>query len=176
MDNSRRTVHPQLRRSIRCWAACVCRSTAANVDRIGSSRVAVAILATASTAIVLFNMAQPELVAASWPTKAMEPLLTSIRTVCESEGACPTALEHRAIVPGIRTLAGRGWTYRSCGGKEFAVFFSQCWSSDCQMFRWTTGKCCSASTPSTVTIDAEWSALFADESEAWIDRLCALDR
>jgi hypothetical protein len=44
------------------------------------------------------------------------------------------------------------------------------------MFRWTTGKCCSVSTPSTVEIGKEWSALFAEESEAWIDRLCALDR
>src|SRR5688572_4925520 len=94
----------------------------------GRPGVAAAILGSASAAVVLLGMAQPEIVAASWPTKAMEPLLRSIRALCESEGACPTALEHRAIAPGIRTLAGRGWTYRSCGGKEFAVFFSQCWS------------------------------------------------
>jgi len=35
------------------------------------------------------------------------------------------------------------------------------------MFRWTTGKCCGASTPSTVAIGAEWSALLGEESEAW---------
>jgi hypothetical protein len=142
----------------------------------GRPRVAVAILAIATTAVVLFRTGQPEIVAASWSTRAMEPLLNSIRRICASEGGCPATLRHRAIAPGVRTLAGRGWTYRSCGEKEFAVFYSQCWSSDCRMFRWTTGKCCSARTPSTVAIGAGWSALFADETEAWIDRLCALDR
>jgi hypothetical protein len=140
---------------------------------LGRPGVAVAVLAIVSTAVVSYEVAQPEVVAASWPTKAMEPLLNSIRTLCESEGACPATLEHRAIAPGVRTLAGRGWAYRSCGRKEFAVFLSQCWSSDCQMFRWTTGKCCSASTPSTVAIDAQWSAQLADEDEAWIDSLCS---
>jgi hypothetical protein len=138
----------------------------------GRPAVALATLATASMAAVLFGMAQPEIVAASWPTKAMDPLLNSIQTICQSESACPAILEHGSIAPGVRTLAGRGWAYRSCGGREFAVFLSQCWASDCQMFRWTTGKCCGASTPSTVAIDAEWSALFGEESEAWIDALC----
>jgi hypothetical protein len=141
----------------------------------GRPGVAAAILAIASVAGVLFETAQPEIVAASWPMKAMDPLLRSIRTICENEGACPATPEHEGMASGIRTLAGRGWAHRSCGGKEFAVFFSQCWSSDCQMLRWTTGECCSASTPSMVAIGREWSALFADEANAWIDRLCALD-
>lgn len=142
----------------------------------GRPGIAVATLTVAGIAVALFEMAKPEIVAAPWPTKAMEPLVRSIRTTCERKGACPATLEHGSIAPGVRTLAGRGWAYRSCGGREFAVFLSQCWASDCQLFRWTTGNCCGARTPSTVEIGTAWSALFAEESEAWIDGLCELDR
>lgn len=138
----------------------------------GRPGVAAATLAITGLSVVSYE-ARPEIVAASWPTGAMEPLLSSIRTICENEGACPAGLERKAIAPGIRTLAGRGWVYRACGEKEFAVFFSQCWSSDCTLFRWTTGRCCGAHMPSTVALDGGWSALRGDEDEAWIDRSCA---